>query len=107
MPSSPPTPILRQARPGEAPDRKLNFGAGFGGLDALTDQERERFTDLNDAYVEKFGFPFIMAVKGRSKDEILAAFENRIGNDRETEFVTACRQVERIALLRLRDTLPD
>ena len=77
------------------------------GLDALTDQERERFTDLNDAYVEKFGFPFIMAVKGRSKDEILAAFENRIGNDRETEFVTACRQVERIALLRLRDTLPD
>ncbi|RVO94263.1 allantoinase PuuE [Sinorhizobium meliloti] len=77
------------------------------GLDALTDQERERFTTLNNAYVEKFGFPFIMAVKGRSKDEILAAFENRIGNDRETEFVTACRQVERIALLRLRDTLPD
>lgn len=77
------------------------------GLDALTDRERERFTTLNNAYVEKFGFPFIMAVKGRSKDEILAAFENRIGNDRETEFVTACRQVERIALLRLRDTLPD
>ncbi len=77
------------------------------GLDALTDQERERFTNLNNAYVEKFGFPFILAVKGRSKDEILAAFENRIGNDRETEFVTACRQVERIALLRLRDTLPD
>lgn len=77
------------------------------GLDALTDQERERFTTLNNAYVEKFGFPFILAVKGRSKDEILAAFENRIGNDRETEFVTACRQVERIALLRLRDTLPD
>jgi urate oxidase len=77
------------------------------GLDALTDQERERFTALNHAYVEKFGFPFIMAVKGRSKDEILAAFENRIGNDRETEFKTACRQVERIALLRLRDTLPD
>ena len=48
-----------------------------------------------------------MAVKGCSKDEILAAFENRIGNDRETEFKTACRQVERIALLRLRDTLAD
>jgi urate oxidase len=77
------------------------------GLDALTDQERERFTALNHAYIEKFGFPFIMAVKGRSKDEILAAFENRIRNDRETELNTACRQVERIALLRLRDTLAD
>ncbi|MBB4187131.1 urate oxidase [Sinorhizobium terangae] len=77
------------------------------GLDALTDGERERFTTLNSAYVEKFGFPFIMAVKGRRKDEILAAFENRIGNDREAEFETACRQVERIALLRLQDMLPN
>ncbi|WP_085027412.1 allantoinase PuuE [Ensifer aridi] len=77
------------------------------GLDALTDRERERFRTLNSAYVEKFGFPFIMAVKGRSKDEILAAFETRIDNDRETEFHTACHQVERIALLRLRDMLPD
>ncbi|WEX75527.1 allantoinase PuuE [Sinorhizobium numidicum] len=77
------------------------------GLDALTDRERVRFISLNSAYVEKFGFPFIMAVKGRSKDEILAAFESRIGNDRAAEFDTACRQVERIALLRLRDMLPD
>ncbi|WP_075292434.1 allantoinase PuuE [Pararhizobium arenae] len=76
------------------------------GLDALTDAERARFTTLNDNYVSTFGFPFIMAVKGRSKDEILAAFESRIANDRETEFDTACRQVERIALLRLRDMLP-
>ena len=77
------------------------------GLDALTDGERERFTELNGRYVETFGFPFIMAVKGRSKDEILAAFENRIANDRTTEFETACRQVERIALLRLADMLPN
>ncbi|MBP2234469.1 urate oxidase [Sinorhizobium kostiense] len=76
------------------------------GLTALTDGERERFNTLNCAYVEKFGFPFIMAVKGRSKDEILAAFESRIENDRHAEFETACRQVERIALLRLRDMLP-
>ena len=53
-----------------------------------------------------FGFPFIIAVKGKTKDEILAAFETRIGNDRATEFDTACRQVERIALLRLQDILP-
>ncbi len=76
------------------------------GLDALTDAERERFTTLNTAYVEKFGFPFILAVKGRTKGEILAAFESRVENDRETEFETACRQVERIAYLRLKDMLP-
>jgi OHCU decarboxylase len=77
------------------------------GLDALTDAERAKFTQLNGAYVERFGFPFIIAVKGRSKGDILAAFEARIGNEREAEFATACRQVERIALLRLNDMLPN
>jgi OHCU decarboxylase len=77
------------------------------GLDALTDAERELFSKLNSAYVTTFGFPFIIAVKGRTKDEILAAFETRIGNDRAAEFATACREVERIALLRLADILPD
>jgi len=76
------------------------------GLDMLTDAERAKFQELNTAYVRKFGFPFIIAVKGRTKAEILAAFEDRIGNDRDTEFATACRQVERIALLRLKDLLP-
>ena len=76
------------------------------GLDALTDSERARFTELNAAYVGKFGFPFIIAVKGTTKAEILAAFETRIGNDRAAEFTTACKQVERIALLRLKDLLP-
>ncbi|MEO4000529.1 allantoinase PuuE [Mesorhizobium sp. CAU 1732] len=76
------------------------------GLDALTDEERETFTRLNTAYVDKFGFPFIIAVKGRTKAAILDAFEARIGNDRDTEFDTACRQVERIARLRLNDILP-
>ena len=76
------------------------------GLDALTDEERQKFTDLNVAYVEKFGFPFIIAVKGLTKEQILAAFTTRINNDRETEFNTACSQVERIALYRLRDFLP-
>ena len=76
------------------------------GLDALTDSERELFSKLNSAYVANFGFPFIIAVKGRTKDEILVAFETRIGNDRAVEFATACEEVERIALLRLRDLLP-
>jgi OHCU decarboxylase len=76
------------------------------GLDALTDGEKARFTELNDAYKAKFGFPFIIAVRGLSKADILTAFETRIANDRETEFATACKQVERIALLRLKEMLP-
>ena len=77
------------------------------GLDALTDAERERFTKLNTAYVEKFGFPFIIAVKDNTKASILQAFEDRIGNSAADEFRTACAQVERIAMLRLRAILPD
>jgi OHCU decarboxylase len=77
------------------------------GLDALTDSEREQFTALNAQYIETFGFPFIIAVKGRSKDEILDAFKIRIANDRQSEFNTACLHVERIALLRLQDMLPN
>ena len=69
--------------------------------------ERARFTALNEAYTAKFGFPFIIAVKGLTKADILAAFETRIDNSREIEFATACRQVERIALLRLKDMLPE
>jgi OHCU decarboxylase len=76
------------------------------GLDALTDGERELFLKLNSDYVARFGFPFIIAVRGKTTPEILAAFETRINNDRATEFTTACGQVERIALLRLRDILP-
>src|SRR5690606_14220609 len=56
------------------------------GLDALTDAERKRFEELNKAYVDRFGFPFIMAVKGRTKEEILSAFEERIANSAEQEF---------------------
>ena len=76
------------------------------GLDALTDDEREMFTALNTAYTEKFGFPFIIAVKDNTKASIMRAFRTRIDNDRATEFATACKQVERIARLRLNDILP-
>ena len=75
------------------------------GLDALTDAEREDFTTLNTAYVEKHGFPFIIAVRDNTKASILAAFQQRVANDTETEFATACAQVERIARLRLEDML--
>jgi len=75
------------------------------GLDALTDAERARFTALNTAYTEKFGFPFIIAVRDNTKASILAAFEKRLANSAEQEFATACAQVERIAQLRLEAVL--
>ncbi len=76
------------------------------GLDALTDAERAAFTRLNDAYTAKFGFPFIIAVRDHDKADILALFAARLENDRPTEFAEACRQVERIARLRLENMLP-
>ena len=78
-------------------------GAGLG---ALTDAERAKFTALNDAYQAKFGFPFIIAVRDHDKAGIVAAFERRLGNDRDSEFRTASAQVERIAAHRLKDMLP-
>ncbi len=76
------------------------------GLDALTDAERAEFTALNDAYVARHGFPFIIAVRDYDKAGILDAFRRRIDNDRDTEFAEAARQVERIAALRLSAILP-
>ena len=83
--------------------RKEQAGAG---LDRLSAEEHARFTLLNKAYTEKFGFPFIIAVKGLNKDDILSAFEIRINNSTVQEFDTACTQVERIALLRLTTIFP-
>jgi OHCU decarboxylase len=71
------------------------------GLDSLTDAERQTLSDLNDAYTSKFGFPFIIAVRDNTKKTIIATFQRRIDHDRDTEFSEACRQVERIAELRL------
>jgi OHCU decarboxylase len=75
------------------------------GLDALTDAERAIFTELNDAYTAKFGFPFIIAVRDNTKASIMEAFRRRVESDRDTEFAEACRQVERIAELRLQEKL--
>ena len=75
------------------------------GLDALTEAERARFLELNAAYRARHGIPFIVAVKGLTKAEILAAFEARIGNDPSAEHAEALRQVERILLLRLKDRM--
>lgn len=71
------------------------------GLDRCSAEEYARFQSLNTAYHDKFGFPFVMAVRGSTRQEILAAFEERLGNDVETEFETALAEIHKIARLRL------
>lgn len=75
------------------------------GLDALTDGERAEFERLNAEYTAKFGFPFIIAVRDHAKASILEAFGRRLANSAQSEFSEACRQVERIAELRLEDRI--
>jgi 2-oxo-4-hydroxy-4-carboxy-5-ureidoimidazoline decarboxylase len=73
------------------------------GLDTLSEIELARFTELNDAYKARFGFPFIFAVKGATKHQILASFEERVGADRLQEFDMAIAQVCRIFRFRIED----
>lgn len=73
------------------------------GLDQCSEEELAHFLQLNDAYREKFGFPFIMAVKGATKEQILAGFESRTPNDWQTEFDRAMSEVHKIAGFRLAD----
>jgi OHCU decarboxylase len=80
---------------------------GSAGLDQLTPDEKSRFTALNEAYTSRFGFPFIMAVKGRSKTEIIEAFTRRLDNDIDSEFNEALAQVSRIVRLRLEDRMAE
>lgn len=71
------------------------------GLHQCSKIEYERFEALNAAYKEKFGFPFVMAVRNSSRAEILEAFDGRLGNDPDTEFETALAEIHKIARLRL------
>jgi 2-oxo-4-hydroxy-4-carboxy-5-ureidoimidazoline decarboxylase len=72
-------------------------------LDRLTPSEFERLQDLNTSYREKFGFPFLLAVKGSTKDQVLDALQQRLARTYEDEFAEALRQVYRIARFRLDD----
>ena len=75
------------------------------GLDQCSPDEFAAFQRLNAAYNARFGFPFIVAVKGLTRADILTAFEARLANDAETEFQTAIAQIHRIAAFRLADLL--
>ena len=72
------------------------------GLDQCTKEEFDEFNKLNHAY-KKFGFPFILAVKGKNKIEILNNFKKRINSEPNIEFNEAVKQVKKIASLRLED----
>ena len=73
------------------------------GLDQLSEAEFARFHALNAAYRERFDFPFIICVRLTDKAGILAAMEQRLRNDRESEIVTAIAQIGEIVRLRLED----
>ncbi len=71
------------------------------GLDQCNPDELKAFTELNAQYRERFGFPFILAVRGRTLTDILANFQKRLSNDFGSEFREALNQVHQIAKLRL------
>ncbi len=71
------------------------------GLDQCTPAEFDRFQTLNSEYKRKFGFPFIMAVRGATRGDILTCFAARLRNSLDEEFETALVEIHRIAELRL------
>ncbi len=90
----------RAAIAGELTAESAREQAG-AGLDACTPEQFRRLQALNDAYVEKFGFPFIVAVKGMQRDDILSSMAERVENDADTERRRALDEIHRIARFRL------
>jgi len=87
---------------GKLTDESASEQAG-AGLDACTPEEYERLQQLNAAYLDKFGFPFIVAVKGLQREDILAAMAQRLENDQPSEQRRALDEIHKIARLRLRN----
>ena len=74
-------------------------------LNNCNNEEFNEFKDLNEKYKKKFGFPFIIAVKGKNKNEILHNFRKRIKNEINSEFNEAKEQVKKIATFRLTEII--
>ena len=91
--------LARRARMAQASANEQSAA----GLDQCSPDEFEAFQSFNAAYNARFGFPFIMAVKGLTRADILAAFQARLANDPQTEFAAAIAQIHRIAGFRLAD----
>lgn len=83
----------------EMSDASIKEQSG-AGLNSLTPEEYETFSNLNRMYMEKFEFPFIIAVAGKDKNDILKAMKQRLTSTKEIEFQTALQQIYQIAELR-------
>ena len=73
------------------------------GLDQCSDQEFEILTNLNNEYRSKFEFPFIIAVRGLGKNQIIDNMKKRVNNSKSQEFETAINEIHKIAKLRIKD----
>lgn len=85
---------------GELTSSSTSEQAG-AGLDQCSEDELEKFQTYNNAYKDKFGFPFIVAVKGMSRQDILEQFKLRLENDKDAERTAALTQIHKIARLRI------
>ncbi len=96
----------KAARAGEMAEASVSEQSG-AGLDQLSGAEYEQFTQLNYAYKSSYGFPFIFAVKGATKHQILEAFQLRLQNSAKDEMAEALRQICLIFSFRLEDLVAD
>jgi 2-oxo-4-hydroxy-4-carboxy-5-ureidoimidazoline decarboxylase len=94
---------LIRAHPDLGARARLTSEQKGAGLDALTAEEMTRFTHLNELYKSKFDFPFIFAVKGATKHQILDAFAERVNHSKAEEFQAALEQAARIFRFRIED----
>lgn len=90
----------REAAAGTLTDASTSEQRG-AGLDQCTAEELTRLRSLNAAYRERFGFPFVIAVKGRGRHEIMDIIAERLQHDRDTEFAICLDQIAQIARFRL------
>lgn len=96
----------REAHDGELTDDSKNEQAG-AGLDRCSADELARLLSLNAQYREQFGFPFIIAVKGLTRYDIMDAMERRLQHARDAEFATCLDEIGKIAYFRLRQLLTE
>ena len=100
---------ILNAHPNLAVEKKLTRDSKKeqknSSLNQCTEKEFLEFKKLNEEYKKKFGFPFIIAVKGKNKEEILNSFRQRIANNINLEFIEAKKQVKKIAIFRLSEII--
>ncbi len=100
---------ILNSNPNLAVEKKLTYDSKNeqknASLNQCTNEEFMEFKKLNEEYKKKFGFPFIIAVKGKNKEEILINFRQRITNNINSEFEEAKKQVKKIASFRLSEII--